>query len=376
MLRESMETRVHELERFMNEGGAMDRGDAEEAFERLAIGLFREQFESNAPFQAYCRSQGKTPRTVRSWKDIPAVPIRAFKTSTLSCCPPEHAEAVFMTSGTTNPEERGRHYHPSLQVYDRSMKRAFQDRVMQGRERIRMGILFPDEAELPNSSLAHYLALAYHEFGAAGSAYLWSGGGIDAAGVKRFAEQAADDRVPVALLGATFSFIHLMDAMDEQGVRCLLPPGSFLLDTGGTKSRSRNVEPDEFYGMLADRFGIPRYRCMNMYGMTELSTQFYDDGNERVPSVKSGPHWIRTRAVDPLTGKDVPPGEPGVLVHCDLANWNSVTTILTEDVGVVVGSGKKGETRFELHGRVQGTAARGCSLAAESFLQSARGGLD
>ena len=100
--------------------------------------------------------------------------------------------------------------------------------------------------------------------------------------------------------------------------------------------------------------------------MTELSTQFYDAGNATLPSVKSGPHWIKTRVVDPLTGQDVPPGARGVLAHCDLGNFNSVTTILTEDVGVAVAGG------FLLLGRAQGSAARGCSLAVEEFLKAAR----
>jgi hypothetical protein len=103
-----------------------------------------------------------------------------------------------------------------------------------------------------------------------------------------------------------------------------------------------------------------------MYGMTELSTQLYDDGNVFVPSVKSGPHWLRSRIVDPLTGRDVPAGERGVLVHCDLANFNSVTTILTEDVGVAAGAG------FLLLGRAEGAQAKGCSLAVEEFMQAAK----
>ena len=47
-------------------------------------------------------------------------------------------------------------------------------------------------------------------------------------------------------------------------------------------------------------------------------------------------------------------------------NFNSVTTILTEDVGVAVDGG------FLLLGRAQGSAAKGCSLAVEEFLQAAR----
>ena len=103
-----------------------------------------------------------------------------------------------------------------------------------------------------------------------------------------------------------------------------------------------------------------------MYGMTELSTQFYDDGNAQLPAVKSGPHWIRSRTVDPMTGQDVPAGERGVLAHCDLANFNSVTTILTEDVGITVDGG------FLLLGRAEGAQAKGCSMAVDAFLQAAR----
>ena len=111
--------------------------------------------------------------------------------------------------------------------------------------------------------------------------------------------------------------------------------------------------------------GIPRSQCINMYGMTELSTQFYDEGNESVPSLKSGPHWIRSRIVDPLSGREVPAGERGILVHCDLANFNSVTTILTEDVGVAMDGG------FLLLGRAEGAQAKCCSLAVEEFIRAA-----
>ena len=113
---------------------------------------------------------------------------------------------------------------------------------------------------------------------------------------------------------------------------------------------------------LSARLGVPRTQCINMYGMTELSSQFYDDGNAVTPALKRGPHWIRSRVVDPMTGREMPPGEPGVLVHCDLASFNSTTTILTEDVGVAVEGG------FLLLGRAQGTQARGCSLAVAEFL--------
>jgi hypothetical protein len=171
---------------------------------------------------------------------------------------------------------------------------------------------------------------------------------------------------PCALLGASYSFVHLVDELQRRGQRFRLPPGSRVLDTGGYKGHSRELPMEEFYQLLSATLGVAREHCINMYGMTELSTQFYDDGNAVVPSVKSGPHWIRSRVIDPLSGREVARGERGVLVHCDLANFNSVTTILTEDVGVAVDGG------FLLLGRAEGAQAKGCSLAVEEFMQAAK----
>jgi hypothetical protein len=341
-------------------------GCSDAEFDALALRLFAHQHANNAAYRRFCQLRGATPRTVKSWRDIPAVPISAFKEVTLSCTPADSAERVFMTSGTTRGDVKGRHYHPTLAVYDASMTRNFARRFMQGTERLRMAILFPNEEEMPNSSLAHYLALAMRHFGTDDSAYYVSLQGLDTDALRAMLRDAERSGEPWALLGASYSFVHLLDGLAAVGESFRLPPGSRILDTGGYKGHSRDLPLDAFYAGLTSTFGVPRERCINMYGMTELSTQLYDDGNARVPSVKSGPHWIRSRMVDPLTGREVPHGERGILVHCDLANFNSVTSILTEDVGVAVEGG------FLLLGRAEGAQAKGCSLAVEEFLQAAK----
>ncbi|MDP2819333.1 MAG: long-chain fatty acid--CoA ligase [Polaromonas sp.] len=338
---------------------------SDEAFNRQALALFAHQFQHNLPFQRFCQQRGKTLRTVKSWRNIPAVPISAFKALTLSCISPDQAERSFMTSGTTQAEVKGKHHHPTLVVYDASMIRNFRQRFMAGGGRIRMGILFPDETLLPNSSLAHYLALAVREFGTQASHYLLTQQGLDTPRVIAELERAEQTGEPYALLGASYSFVHLLDELQRLGRTFNLPAGSRVLDTGGFKGRSRELSMQDFYAQLSVTLGIPASQCINMYGMTELSTQFYDDGNATLPSVKSGPHWIRSRVVEPLSGEELPRGQQGILAHCDLANFNSVTTILTEDVGLAVDGG------FLLLGRAQGSAAKGCSLAVEEFLQAA-----
>jgi len=337
----------------------------DQAFDALALALFAYQFQENAPYRKFALARGKTPRTVRQWEDIPATPINAFKTLDLTCRPPEDAEAVFMTSGTTMGGVRGKSYHPTLQVYDASMRRNFADRFMAGFDRMTMGVLFPSPEMMPNSSLAHYLGLARRHFGVDGGSQLVDGNGIDYPRLFQDLETAETTGAPYALLGASFSLVHALDEMARIGRRFQLPAGSRILDTGGFKGQSRELDLDEFYDALAESFGVPRASCINMYGMTELSTQFYDDGNAVCPSVKSGPHWIRTRAVDPLTGARAPKGEPGVLAHTDLAHFDIVTTILTEDVGIEVDGG------FLLLGRAKEAEAQGCSMAVDAFLKAA-----
>jgi hypothetical protein len=342
---------------------ADEPGDA--AFDTLAQKVFAYQFAHNLPFAKFAKTRGKTPRTVKTWVDIPAVPINAFKTMDLTCCPPIEATAVFMTSGTTVSGLRGKNYHQTLCVYDASMRRNFAQRVMLEKEKMDMGILFPTTKMMPNSSLAHYLNLAVQEFGTPESGHLI---GDDAINFERLIAEltrAETTGRPYTLLGASFSLVHALDELQRRGIKVCLPAGSWILDTGGFKGQSRELELNEFYDALSETFGVPRNRCINMYGMTELSTQFYDKGNDVCPSVKTGPHWIKTRVVNPLTGVAVAKGETGILAHTDLANFNSVMTLLTEDSGIETDDG------FLLLGRAAGAQAQGCSMAVDEFLKAA-----
>ena len=339
---------------------------SEEDFNRFALQLFEYQYKNNLPYRNYCMQKRKTLRTVKSWKDIPAVSVNAFKETSLTCIDTEQAERAFMTSGTTKGV-KGKHYHPNLETWNLSMKTCFKQWFMKDAEKIQMVMRSAKQEEMPNSSLAHYLSLAMKEFGTEDSKYLLSENGILLNLLVQELEQAEQTGKPYALLGASYSFVQLFEKLEKLGRSFNLPTGSRILDTGGFKNQSKEMDLDEFYNQLSTLFGIARKDCINMYGMTELSTQLYDHGNEHLPSIKFGPHWVKTRVINPLTGEDVALGERGVIVHCDLANFNSVTTVMTEDLGIKVNNG------FILLGRVQGTEAKGCSIAVEEFISASKG---
>jgi propanol-preferring alcohol dehydrogenase len=357
-----------ELLAFIGRGVDAPRDDA--AFNALALRLFAYQLGANGPYCQYCERRGRTPANVARWEEIPAVPIAAFKEAVLACEPVEQAVACFQSSGTTG-EKRSRHYHPSLAVYDLSASTNWQAHVLPEGRPMRLLVLSPPRQELPNSSLAHYLSRMVECYGSPGSGFLLRDGQLDSSAIIAALEASQASGEPVALLGTSFAFVHLLDHFATLGVRFALPPGSRVMDTGGFKGRSREVSRQELHGLLRETLGVPREFCVNMYGLTEHSTQFLDAvlrnhlAGVQAPRYKAVPPWARTRVVDPETLVEVPRGEMGLLCHYDLANRASVLAVLSEDIGYALGEG------FELVGRASGTEARGCSIAIDELLSGA-----
>ncbi len=353
-------------------GQGPDQALEDEAFNRLAMRLFRYQFAANAPYRKFCQWRRRTPESVAGWMEVPPVPIAAFKELTLACGPTEQAVACFMTSGTTNPEKRGKHYHFTLEVYDASAAAFFKANVLPDVDRMDLLILGSPPDLMPNSSLSHYLGLMQRRFGEPGSAFYIGEHGLDSERLVADLRALVQSGRPACLLGASFAFVHFLDHCAARNLRFPLAPGSRIMDTGGFKGRSREVPQDELYGLLGEHFAIPPDHCANMYGLTELSTQFYDSPLRRrirgVPATHEmeAPSWARTVVLDPETLTPLPAGSPGILCHYDLANCSSVIGVLTEDLGVASPSG------FRLLGRVRGSESRGCSVSVDEMLAAAK----
>lgn len=348
-----------------------DQPSNDPAFNELALRLFTYQFEANASYRKFCQRRGKTPETVGSWLEVPPVPIAAFKELSLASRPVEEAVACFMTSGTTNPEKRGKHYHFTLEVYDASATTFFKASVLPDVEGMRLLILGSPPDLMPNSSLSHYLGLMHRYFGSSGSRFYIGADGVKADDLASDVRAAERSEEPVCLLGASFAFVHFLDGCRADGLRFRLAHGSRIMDTGGFKGRSREIPQEELYAAFADAFSVPQDSCVNMYGMTELSMQCYDSPLRRralaLPEERlmQAPPWARTVVLDADSLAPVAPGVRGIICHYDLANCSSVIGILTEDVGVTTAAG------FRLLGRVKGAESRGCSVSVDEMLAAA-----
>ena len=321
--------------------------DTEARFNSLALALFKRQYKLNAPYRRLCDSDGRIPGVVTRWRDIPAVPAQAFKVFDLSCVPLTETVAVFHSSGTTGAQA-SRHYldTAALYLYDGSLRAGFHHALPEPMpDPKRLWAMMPNPEAAPHSSLSHML-------GALGATrFYWDN---DAALATALSERAE----PLVLFGTAFAFVQLFDSMDRVW---RLPAGSVVVETGGFKGRTREVPRDELYGLFQTRLGVAEAHCMSEYGMSEMASQFYGRG---LDPVKRGPHWVRTRAIDPVTGEDAPPGMPGLLRHYDLANFNSVLALQTQDRGTLTPDG------FILHGRAAEAEVRGCSLTVEELWAS------
>jgi hypothetical protein len=349
----------------------------DEAFNQLAVELFKYQFEKNSIYRGVCRQQNIVADHVTNWREIPAVSTSAFKEVPLTCFPPEKAAAVFHTSGTTE-QRSGKHYFQTLNFYRAAMLRSFAAYCLNNaHEKMRMFFLGPTIERFANSSLGYMFSGLRDELGDEKSAAFFSRQHIEARGFRQALEEAAQKNTPVFILGTALGLLECMEIFQKQNRKFKLPAGSRILDTGGYKGRRIETTREEFQNRLIETFGVPREYLLNEYGMTELSSQFYESRLPNLslkplstmPSVTRPQHfmppWVRVAAVEPENLNILPESKTGLLRIFDLANVDSVMAIQTEDVGRVW------QNRLELIGRATGVELRGCSLLTETISHAA-----
>jgi hypothetical protein len=337
------------------------------AFNDLALRIFAHQLRFNEPYARYCASLGVCLEEMpRDWEAIPPVPGAAFKEAALATFPVEDAALSFATSGTTIGES-GRHYMESSRLYDAALQAGFDRFMLPDRMRLRYLNLVPNPRGNPHSSLGYMMGRVSERRGDGAAAWYLDGDALNVDAFIGDLEAAIERDEPVCVATTAFALVHVLDALRERRRYFALPTGSRFMETGGFKGRSRVVDRDELYTYAAERFGMSKNRIVAEYGMTELTSQYYDDvllvdRNESTPlRYKLAPPWLRARVVGP-DGMILPHGTVGALVHVDLANRSSCLAIQTEDLGVQFDEG------LVLIGRESGAALRGCSLSAEDLL--------
>jgi phenylacetate-coenzyme A ligase PaaK-like adenylate-forming protein len=304
----------------------------------MCLKVFHFQARENAVYKEYIDHLGMTPENIRQWKDIPFLPIELFKTHEVVCGQADGSLAIFTSSGTTG-SATSKHFVPDIRLYEKSFLKAF--KMFYGDPSgWRILALLPSYLEREGSSLIYMVDRLITESEDAGSGFFLDD-------FDRLREiLLSETKKKTLLIGVSFA---LLDFIEEEEISL---KNTVVMETGGMKGRRKEITRLELHKTLTKGFGLDAIH--SEYGMTELLSQAYSNGN----GIYKAPPWMRVvirDANDPLT--ILPSGKSGGVNIIDLANLHSCSFIATSDLGKTHPDGS-----FEILGRFDYSDVRGCNL--------------
>lgn len=313
------------------------QSDAE--FNAEALALFHWQRENVEVYRRFLDYTGRNADEILSWKDIPCLPVSAFKTHSVLASGMQ--ATITFSSSTTSGDKPSLHHLPIVELYNESFLEGFR-RIYGDPQAYCILALLPSYLERSGSSLV-YMAEALIQK----STDKRSGFFLDQwEELHRILNELKSENRKTILLGVTFA---LLDFAQQYPVHF---PELIVMETGGMKGRRKELVRAEVHAALVSAFGIPSVHAE--YGMTELLSQAYAVEEGQFVS----PPWMRIRvmdATDPFT--ELEPGRSGRIVVADLANRYSCAFIATDDIGRMHADGT-----FEVLGRLDYSDVRGCNL--------------
>lgn len=312
-----------------------------ETFNDIALALFQHQYHNCVIYRRYVDAIKVDPGAVNAVEKIPFLPISFFKTHKILSGETLLLELLFESSGTTG-DVPSRHFVADAQLYEASLLSGFE--AVYGRPaNYTFLALLPSYLERSNASLVHMARVLMRE-----SAHPDNGFYLDE--WERLAmvlQQLEAQKQPVILLGVTFA---LLDFAAEHSLSLR---NTIVMETGGMKGRREEWTRAQVHEYLKSRLGLQQIH--SEYGMTELLSQAYATSNGIF--TPSATMKVLVRDInDPF---EISTQGSGCLNIIDLANVHSCAFVATDDVGKLNAGGS-----FEVLGRVDNAALRGCSLMA------------
>ena len=308
-------------------------------FEKMALKVFRYQYENNLVYQQFCDFLKVEKHSVKSLAHIPFLPIQFFKSHEV-VSNHDVIQETFTSSGTTGMIT-SRHLVTDVSLYEQSYRLAFSEFYGNIEDYVVLALL-PSYLERSGSSLIYMvqdlIALSNNENS---GFYLHN---YDALIAKLTALDHAGQNV--LLIGVTYA---LLDLVEQHNFHL---KNTIIMETGGMKGKRKEMIREELHAVLCEGFGVSSIH--SEYGMTELLSQAYSLGN----GVFECPSWMQVLIRDTEDALAyVADGKTGGVNVIDLANLNSCSFIATQDLGK-----KQPNNSFEILGRFDHSDIRGCNL--------------
>ncbi|WP_341220247.1 acyl transferase [Polaribacter atrinae] len=311
----------------------------QEDFKQVALAVFKHQFKNNKVYRSFCDLLYIHPSDVTKVEEIPFLPIQFFKSREVLSST-EQIQETFTSSGTTG-SVTSKHFVTDINLYKESYLKGFAHFYGNIEDYVVLALL-PNYLERNGSSLVFMVDDLIQKSNNSESGFYLDN-------IQELAKKLVElDKIgqKTLLIGVSFALLDLIE-MQQFNLK-----NTIIMETGGMKGRRKELIRDELHQLLQSGFGVTEIH--SEYGMTELLSQGYSNGN----GVFDTPPWMKvlTRDTeDALTIQQVE--KTGGINVIDLANYNSCAFIATQDLGKVHKNGT-----FEIIGRFDNSDIRGCNL--------------
>ena len=311
----------------------------QEEFKQVALNVFKHQFKNNKVYRSFCDLLYIHPSSITKVEEIPFLPIQFFKSRKILSSL-EEVQETFTSSGTTG-SITSKHFVTDINLYKESYLKGFSHFYGNIEDYVVLALL-PNYLEREGSSLVFMVDDLIQKSKNSESGFYLNN-------IEELAKKLTElDKKgqKVLLIGVSFALLDLIETAQFN------LKNSIIMETGGMKGRRKELVREELHQILQNGFGVSEIH--SEYGMTELLSQGYSDGN----GVFETPPWMKilTRDTeDALTIQQI--GKTGGINVIDLANYNSCSFIATQDLGKVHKNGT-----FEVIGRFDNSDIRGCNL--------------
>jgi phenylacetate-coenzyme A ligase PaaK-like adenylate-forming protein len=316
--------------------------ETEEQFNEVALDVFQFQYLENPIYRSFCAAVGCDPDKVIDYMKIPCMPVEFFRYHKIisSNC---KGEIVFASSGTTG-QNASYHHVCDIDIYETSFLKSFQMLVGKPTD-FHILALLPSYLERGNSSLVYMANRLIEESRSEHSGFYLN----NLSELKSKIQLLGISNRKILLIGVSFALLDMAEKFPVRGKDMI------IMETGGMKGRRKELLREELHEILKKAFGVGK--IYSEYGMTELLSQAYSDGN----GIFKTPPWMKVLirdANDPISFATS--GRSGTISVIDLANLYSCSFLNTRDVGREIS-----ENQFLILGRMDHSDVRGCNLMVE-----------
>ena len=343
---------------------SMDREEKERALTGRLTELTKLHREKCPEYARMLEAAGFDPDSVRSYRDLPFLPVRLFKEMELKSVPKEDVVKTMTSSGTTGQAVSRIYLDRTTSAnQQKAMVKIVSDFTGSGR----MPMIIIDCPGVVKDR-AMFSArgagiLGFSIFGAKKIYALDDDMKLDVNGVKEFLEAYRGQKI--LLFGFTFMvwqhFYKELLRLKEEGVSFDLSGGILIHGGGWKKLISEAVSRDEFHRRMEEACGLKDIH--DYYGMVEQTGCIYMECEYGHLHASSFSDVIIRR---PLDFSEAETGETGIIqVVSTIPESYPGHSLLTEDEGCVLGEddcpcGRKGKY-FRINGRLKNAEIRGCS---------------